>query len=90
MDDSVQNKNRTRKRPNAISKMEKSLGIVMDKFEEKRLKLTQELERSQEIEERRQEHDRQHELHLWGMLCRQWEAVVQVDPQDSMCRINTI
>ena len=83
VDDSVQKKNRIRKRPKAISKMEKSLGIVMDKFvssqhetedkyielEEKQLKLMQELEeRRQEIEERRHEHDCQHELQLWSMF----------------------
>ena len=56
--DSVQKKNRKRKRPKAINKMEKSAGFVMDKFtsgqhetknkymalEGKRLKMTQELE----------------------------------------------
>ena len=58
VDDSVQKKNRKRKRPKAISKMEKSPGVVMDKFilgqretenkymalEEKTLKVMQELE----------------------------------------------
>ena len=83
VNDSVQKKNRIRKRPKAMSKIEKSLGIVMDKFvssqhetedkyielEEKRLKLMQELEeRRQDIEEKRHERDRQHELQLWSMF----------------------
>ena len=81
--DGVQKKNRKRKRPKATSKMEKSLGVIMDKFvasqretedkymelEEKRLKVMQELEeRRQEAEEKRRETDRQHELQLWTMM----------------------
>lgn len=76
-------KGKKRKRPKAVSKMEKSLGVIMDKFvasqreteeryidlEEKRLKLTKELEEQrQELEERRRERDRQHELQMWSMM----------------------
>ena len=83
LDVSVQEKNRKRKRPKAASKMEKSLGVIMDKFvssqretegkymelEEKRLKVMQELEEHrQEVEERRREADRQHELQIWSMF----------------------
>ena len=75
--------NRKRKRPKAVSRMEKSLSFIMDKFivcqhevedrymqlEEKRLKLMKELEdHRQEVEERRQEADRQHELQMWIMM----------------------
>ena len=74
---------RKRKRPKAVSRMEKSLGVIRNKFvgsqheaeekymqlEEKRTKLMKDLEEQRrEVEEREQEADRQHELQMWSMM----------------------